>query len=374
MLLILKQSFSANNMSKILRIAHLVGPYVPVPPTKYGGTEQVIASLIKGLNQLGHESILFASGDSTVDCELISTCQEALFFAQSEETKPDHDVLVANARAIFFQKFEEYTKNNKIDIIHFHDPMFIDPLAIKDIPLVLTQHSITLPVDMDYYKERQHCNFVAISNNLKEATPFLNYVGMVYHGLETDDYPFVEKPEDYICFIGRFDHEKNPHLAIAMAQTLGIKIKLAGKIDYKGAKYFKKFIEPHLEDPLVEYLGELNFEQKVKLMSNSKCNIHPIGFREPFGLTVLESAYCGTPTLAFHRGSMPELIEQGRTGMVVEDVMEACSVIENCFAMHRDYISERSKSLFKYQRMTKEYEEIYQKIIDANSQKQKNNP
>jgi glycosyltransferase involved in cell wall biosynthesis len=356
-------------MSQKLRIAHLVGPYVSVPPTKYGGTEQVISSLIKGLTELGHESVLFASGDSKVDCELIPICEEALSFAKSVESKSEHDQLVNNARETFFHKLEEYTKTKKIDIIHFHDPMFVDPLSINKIPVVLTQHIITLPPEMDYYKERQNCNYVAISNNLKEATPFLNYVGMVYHGLETDRYPFVQTPKDYVCFIGRFDHEKNPHLAIAMAQTLGIKIKLAGKIDFKGQKYFKEFIEPHLQDPLVEYLGELNFDQKVALMGGSKCNIHPIGFREPFGLTVLESAYCGTPTLAFHRGSMPELIENGRTGMVVEDVMEACSVIDSCFAMHRDYISERSKSLFKYQRMAKEYEEIYHKIIDAKNQK-----
>jgi glycosyltransferase involved in cell wall biosynthesis len=351
-------------MSQKLRIAHLVGPFVPVPPIKYGGTEQVIASLINGLKELGHESILFASGDSVIDCELIPICDNSLSFAKSVDQKPAHDQMVQQARETFFQKLQEYQKTNKIDVIHLHDPIFVNPLEILGVPVVLTQHSITMPNEMEYFQSIKDCNFISISNNLQIATPFLNYVGMVYHGLETDRFPFVETPEDYISFIGRFDHEKNPHLAITMAQTLGIKIKLAGKIDYKGQKYFEEFIKPHLSDPLVEYLGELNFEDKIKLMSNSKCNIHPITFREPFGLTVLESAYCGTPTLAFNRGSMPELIEQGRTGMVVEDVMEACSVIEECFGMRREYISERAKSLFKYQNMAKDYESIYYKIIE----------
>jgi glycosyltransferase involved in cell wall biosynthesis len=352
-------------MQNKLNIAHLVGPYVSVPPVKYGGTEQVISSLIKGLKEIGHHSILFASGDSSsVDCELVPISGQSINFAKNVEGIPQHNILVEDSKTAFHQKLKEYIKTKKIDIIHLHDPTFVDPLLINvGIPIVLTQHSIALPSEMDYFQARKDFNYVAISHNLQSATPFLNYVGMVYHGLETDQFPFVEIPDEYVCFIGRFDNEKNPHLAISLAQTLGIKIKLAGKIDHKGQKYFEEMIQPHLEDPLVEYLGELNFEDKVKLMSKSKCNIHPIAFREPFGLTVLESAYCGTPTLAFNRGSMPELIEQGRTGMVVEDVMEACSVIDECFAMRREYISERAKSLFKYQNMAKDYEAIYNKII-----------
>jgi glycosyltransferase involved in cell wall biosynthesis len=350
-------------MPKQLKIAHLVGPFVSVPPFKYGGTEQVIASLIKGLSELGHESVLFGSGDSTIDCKLVPICETAISFAKTAEQKPAHDKLMEEAKETFFRVFEEYTKSNQIDIIHLHDLLY-DPLEFQKFPIIITQHSIALPTEIEYFRERKDCNFVAISNNLQVATPFINYAGMVYHGLETDKFPFVETPEDYICFIGRFDQEKNPHLAIELAKTLGLKIKLAGKVDLQGKKYFEEMIEPHLSDPLVEYLGELGFEDKIKLMGNSKCNIHPISFREPFGLTVLESAYCGTPTLAFNQGSMPELIEQGRTGMVVSDITEACSVIEECFGMRREYISERAKSLFKYQNMAKDYESIYYKIIE----------
>jgi glycosyltransferase involved in cell wall biosynthesis len=350
-------------MSSHLRVAHVVGPYVPVPPVKYGGTEQVISALITGLLENNHEPILFGSGDSRVNCELVPISETAISFAKSKEAKPAHDILVAQSLDLTYQKLKEMHLQNPFDIVHIHDPLFIDPLQLDYLPVVLTQHSIINVDELTYFQERKDCNYVAISNNLQEASPFLNYVGVVYNGLNPDQFAFTAEAEDYVCFIGRFDHEKNPHLAIEIALSLGIPIKLAGKIDFKGEKYFEEFIRPHLSNPLVEYLGELTFIDKIKLVSKSKCNIHPISFREPFGLTVLEAAYCGTPTLAFHRGSMPELIEQGRTGLVVEDVIEACSRLEECFSMHRDYISTRAKALFHYTHMTNEYLEVYAKVI-----------
>jgi glycosyltransferase involved in cell wall biosynthesis len=174
----------------------------------------------------------------------------------------------------------------------------------------------------------------------------------------------VTSPGDYVCFLVRFDREKNPHLAIQLATNLGVRIKLAGKIDFQGEEYFDDCIRPYLDHPLVEYLGELEFGQEVELIAHARCNLHPTGFREPFGLTVLEAAYCGTPTLAIARGSMPELIEVGRTGMLVEDFVEGYHQIEECFAMDRNYIAQRTRLLFNYRTMTREYLEAYRRVID----------
>ena len=175
---------------------------------------------------------------------------------------------------------------------------------------------------------------------------------------------FASSPENYLCFLGRFDWDKSPHLAIQLAISLGMPIKIAGKIDLGGDKYFKEQIQPYLSHPLVEFLGELSFPEKVALVSSAKCNLHPLlTRREPFGLTVIESAYCGTPTLAMRRGSMPELIKDGKTGILVEDFVEGSHKIEKCFSMDRKYIARRTRRHFNYKKMAEGYEKAYKKVL-----------
>jgi glycosyltransferase involved in cell wall biosynthesis len=142
-----------------------------------------------------------------------------------------------------------------------------------------------------------------------------------------------------------------------------MKIKLGGKLDYSSGEYFEKELKPLLKHPLVEYLGEMDRAQTIKLLSRAKCNLHPTGFREPFGLTVLEAAYCGTPTLAIKKGSMPELIKEGKTGLLVEDFVEGIHNLEKCFSMDREYIAKRARKMFNYQNMAKGYIRAYKKII-----------
>lgn len=192
----------------------------------------------------------------------------------------------------------------------------------------------------------------------------MKYVGVVYNGEDPNDFPIITKPENYICFIGRMDRDKNPHLAIQLAINLGMKIKLAGKVDYYGIDYFKEEVEFYLKHPLVEYLGELDSSERTELISYAKCNLHPTGWREPFGLTVMEAAYCGTPTLAIARGSMPELIEEGRSGLLVEDFVEGYSHIEECFKMDRRYIAQRARLLFNYKTMTTNYIQAYEEVLN----------
>ena len=341
-----------------MKIAIVSSWIVPVPPVKYGGTEQVIYYLISGLKELGHEVVLIGTADSKVDCKIIPLVDRATFFPlhkDQNESFKDNEI-------VYSQKTKDIINNlaNQIDIFHSHG---FDMTAFPKLPNVTTLHNTFSFANIDKFVDNKDLNFVAISNNQQESLPELNYVGVVYNGEDPQQFPVVLEPEDYVCFLGRFDREKNPHLAIQLAINKGIKIKLAGKLEYNGSSYFEEEVKPYLDHPLVEFLGEVDFEQKIKLLSNAKCNLHPTNFREPFGLTVLEAAYCGTPTLAVARGSMPELIEEGRTGILVEDFVEGYSQLDVAFELDRNYIATRSRALFNYQNMAKQYVKIYEKII-----------
>jgi glycosyltransferase involved in cell wall biosynthesis len=343
-----------------MRIAIVADPYIPIPPPKYGGVEQVIYYLIKGLQDAGHEPILLASADSKVDCELIPIAERSLPFPLTRQGLKEHRAQLRKAVQTTTRQLKSLLPG--IDLIHSHG---FDLSSFKDLPNVTTLHNNIMFNDLEYYLKRRDLPYVSISRNQQSACPELNYIDVVYNGEDPDEFPLVTQPGDYVCFLGRFDRDKNPHLAIQLAITLGIKIKLAGKIDFFGEDYFKDEIKDYFKHPLVEYLGELDFKAKTKLLSGAKCNLHPTNFREPFGLTVLEAAYCGTPTMAIARGSMPELIEPDRTGLLVEDYFEGRHRLKECFEMDRKYIALRARQLFNYRTMSQHYVDVYKKVIAA---------
>lgn len=343
-----------------MRIAIVAGPYVPIPPQQYGGIEQVVYYLIKGLQEAGHTPILLGPGDSQVDCEVLPIVDKALYFPRYKKDLAEHTRQVKKAERKTTQHLRQILP--RIDVIHSHG---FDVTAFKHFPTVTTLHNMIDLENVDYFLKRRHLPYVSISKNQQAVCPELNYAGVVYNGEDPEAFPIVEKPDNYVCFLGRFDRDKNPHLAIQLALSLGLKIKLAGKIDHHGEGYFEQEIEQYLKHPKVEYLGELGFDAKIELLSKAICNFHPTNFREPFGLTVLEAAYCGTPTLAIARGSMPELIEPGRTGVLVEDFAEARQYVAQCADMDRQYIASRARQLFNYQSMSEQYVQIYEAIIST---------
>jgi glycosyltransferase involved in cell wall biosynthesis len=346
-----------------MTIAIVASPHVPVPPKKYGGTERVIYYLIKGLSERGHKVILFAPGDSDVsglNCELVPIVDKHILFGLSDQEHIDilSQVEKINQRTRFLLK----ERLPEVDIIHSHG---FDLIDFQDFPNITTLHGMIILEDMDYFEKRTGLYYISISQNQQNAFPDLQYVGVIYNGLDPTDFPLKKQPKDYLCFVGRFDREKNPHEAIKLALQLEMPIKLAGKLDYLGKGYFEEEIEPYFNHPLVEYVGELGLKEKVKLFQNAVCNLHPTNFREPFGLTVLESAYCGVPTLAIARGSMPELIEDGRSGALVEDFAEGYHRMEEIMQLDREYISQRARLLFNYKTMSKQYEFAYQEVIET---------
>jgi glycosyltransferase involved in cell wall biosynthesis len=343
-----------------MRIAVVSSAYIPVPPPKYGGTEQVIYNLVKGLKEAGHEPILFAPADSQVDCEIIPIAEKSTYFGLTDEEK----LFIQQKQTEAKLKTKELLRENvdKFDIIHSHG---FDLIDFQDIPNLTTIHGAINFLNLESFEKRKHLYFVSISKNQQDSFPSLQYAGVAYNGLDYSPFPVVTEPEDYLCFLGRFDREKSPHLAIQLAIKMNIKIKLAGKVDFQGREYFENEIKPFLEHPLVEFLGELGLQDKIELVSKARCNLHPTSFREPFGLSVLEAAYCGTPTAAIARGAMPELIEKGRTGVLVEDMVEAYHHMQEVFEMDRNYIAQRARSLFNYTSMTKQYLVAYQKVIEV---------
>ncbi len=343
-----------------MKVAIVCEPYIPVPPVKYGGTELIIYYLIKGLQEQGHEPVLLAAGDSNVDCELIPIIDKAIYFPTKKKDLPSFKKKVEKVHEKTAKELRKL--QGRVDIIHSHH---FDLKNFQYFPNLTTLHGPIDLIDLQYYLERKNLFFVSISQAQQAGCPELQYMGTVYNGLDTSKFPVVTEPEDYVCFLGRFDREKNPHLAILLAINLGIKIKVAGKIDHQGDGYFEHEVAKYFDHPLVEYLGELAFDEKIELVSKAKCNLHPTGFREPFGLTVLEAAYCGTPTLAIAKGSMPELIEEGRTGVLVEDFVEGYHYMKSCFDMDRTYISDRARALFNYKTMTKQYIKAYQEVMNT---------
>lgn len=342
-----------------MRIAIVAGPFVPVPPPKYGGTERVIGHLIEGLKELGHEVILIGPADSTVDCTILPSVDKALWFPRHKKDRSAYDKKVRAAMEATYHLVKSV--QNKVDIIHSHG---MDMLPFRRFPNVTTIHNPLTLEQIPYYLRRRSLKYICISQNQTKVLPSLSSVGVVYNGLRPSEFPFIKRPKDYVTFIGRFDREKNPHLAIQLALSLGIKIKLAGKLDFLGDGYFESEIQPHLDNPLVEYLGEIGFDEKVELLAHARCNFHPTGFREPFGLTVLEAAYCGTPTLAISLGSMPELIINNKTGILVEDFVEGYEAYKRCLALDRKHIARYARDTFNYQSMSRDYVKLYQKTID----------
>jgi glycosyltransferase involved in cell wall biosynthesis len=349
-----------------MNIAIIAGPHLSIPPKQYGGIEQIIWHLIKGLQEAGHTPILLGTGDSEVDCELIPIAPTALHFPRYKKDVPAHQKLVRKAETTTRRMLRQIM--HRVDIVHSHG---FDMKNYSDIPNVTTLHNLIDLPNFKYYSDRKEMAHVTISKNQQAAFPELHYVGVVYNGENPRDFPIVSSPDNYVCFLGRFDRDKNPHLAIQLALSLGIKIKLAGKIDFAGEDYFEDEVAPLLKNKNVEFLGELDLKSKAELLGNARCNLHPTNFREPFGLTVLEAAYCGTPTLAVARGSMPELIEPERTGILVEDMIEGRHLLQKCFDMDRNYIASRARQLFNYKTMANHYVEIYHSVIQEFSLKNK---
>ncbi|HLI35660.1 MAG TPA: glycosyltransferase family 4 protein [Terriglobia bacterium] len=340
-----------------MRIAQVAPLYERVPPRLYGGTERVVSFLTEELVRLGHEVTLFASGDSITQARLISPCPQSLRLNRSCVDQLAHHILMLE------QVFRKYTE---FDIIHFHIDYLHFPLTRRqNWPHLTTLHGrLDIPDLVPLYQEFIEMPVVSISNAQRQPLPWLNWQGTVYHGLPLDLYQFHPGPGKYLAFLGRISPEKGVERAIEIAKRSGIELKIAAKVDRADREYYEAKIKPLLSHPLIEYIGEISDAEKDEFLGNAMALLAPVEWPEPFGLVMIEAMACGTPVVAFRRGSIPEIVDHGRTGVVVEDVDQAVQALESILKISRKSCREVFEERFPVSRMTENYVEIYERLLE----------
>ncbi len=320
------------------------------PPVHYGPWEQMASNLAEGLIKLGVDVTVFATGDSLTTGTLNAVIEEGY------ETKKGQDAKVLEC--LHISNLMEHA--DEFDIIHNHFDFL--PLTYSKLiktPMITTIHGFSSEnIIPAYQKYNDNTYYVSISNS--DRHPKLKYLDTVYNGLNTDDFALNLKPSEQLLFFGRIHPHKGTAEAIAIAKQSKRTLIIAGII--QDENYFKKEVEPHLNDD-IQFIGHAGPEKRNQLMGNSAALLHPISFDEPFGLSVAEAMLCGTPVIAFNRGSMPELIEDGITGFLVNDVAEATKAVEKLNIIKRSHCSETAKSRFSSETMAKSYFQLYQQIL-----------
>jgi glycosyltransferase involved in cell wall biosynthesis len=307
-----------------MRIGMIAPPWFPLPPRRYGGIEFVVSLLTEGLVERGHEVTLFASGDSRTEARLSAVFERAPF----EQIENGVHLEVA-------QSLEAYTLAREFDVIHDHDGIDSRVMGalvhrLVGTPVVATLHG---PADEATQRMlsslRQDLAFIAISDYQRQGFPDLRFVGTIPNAVDVEHQPFSAEKDDYFLFVGRMNPEKGATTAIEVAHRLGARLIMAGKVN-EGLEreYFAREIEPHLAEA-IHFRGEVDHETKVELYRRARCTLFPIQWPEPFGLVMIESLACGTPVIAFRHGSVPEIIEHGRTGFVVDTVDEMVAAAEH---------------------------------------------
>lgn len=342
-----------------LRIAQIAPLYESVPPKLYGGTERVVHYLTEELVSQGHDVTLFASGDSLTSARLVPACPRAL---RLDQTCSDQLVPHLMMMDQVLQRAEEF------DVIHFHIDYFHFPFSRAcHLPSLTTLHGRLDLCDLKpLYQRFYDAPLVSISHSQRKPIPNAHWVGNVYHGLP----PLALQPSSstaasngYLAFLGRISPEKRPDRAIAIALATGRKLKIAAKVDPADLLYFQSEIKPLLNHPNIEYIGEIDDHQKAEFLGNAYALLFPIDWPEPFGLAVIEAMQCGTPTIAFNGGSMPEIMKDGVSGFVVKDIPEAVAAVHRVASFDRNACRAYFESRFTSARMAMDYVAIYEKLF-----------
>jgi glycosyltransferase involved in cell wall biosynthesis len=341
---------------KIAQIAPLIES---VPPAFYGGTERVVSYITEELVRQGHEVTLFASGDSRTCAELVRGCERALRIDGRESHCLPHTV-------VLLEKVRQWA--DRFDVLHFHIDYFHFPLVRSFAGrTVTTLHGrLDLPGLWELYREFPEVPLVSISLDQRRPMPPVHWAGNVYHGLPRDLYGFTAAPRGgYLAFLGRICPEKRPDLAIEIARRAGRKLKIAAKVDRVDEAYFEARIRPLLDHPLIEFVGEIGEEKKGEFLGNAAALLLPIDWPEPFGLVMIEAMACGTPVVAFARGSVPEVIDEGVSGFVVDDVDGAVEAVRKLGILDRKAVRRRFEERFTVERMARDYVGVYRSLLEA---------
>jgi glycosyltransferase involved in cell wall biosynthesis len=340
-----------------VKIAILAPVWFAVPPSGYGGIEWVVSLLADGLTDAGHEVTLFASGDSRTKATLSSVFVEA------------PSALIGRTQPELLHGLNCYARADEFDIINDHTGMLGSVLgATVDTPVVHTVHG---PLDGEPGRIYElvdrlapQVGLISISMNQRKPKPNLNWVGNCHNALDFSVYPFKPTRGEYLLFLGRLSPDKGAHRAIAVAMQAGLPLKIAGKKqDPKEVRYFEELVQPHLVDG-IEYLGEVSHGEKVELLQNARATLFPIEWEEPFGLVMIESMACGTPVIATRWGAVPEVIEHGRSGIIVDDYRIIPVALEEADKLDPFDIRRYVEQEFSPERMVSDYLSVYRTFIE----------
>lgn len=342
-----------------MRIAQVAPLAESCPPRLYGGTERIACFLTEELVRQGHEVTLFASGDSRTSARLVSCVPQALRLSSDvQDFTPHHLAMVEQVR----RRLDDF------DIVHFHIDLFHCP-AVRSwsCPTVTTLHGrLDLPDLLPFYTIFGDIPLVSISNSQRGPLPPVNWVDTVYHGLPAGLLPFHPRGGDYLVFLGRISPEKRPDRAIEIAVRTGLPLKIAAKIDRVDRAYWHGEIEPLVNaHPNVEYIGEVNEAGKAELLGNAAALLFPIDWPEPFGLVMIEAMSCGTPVVAWNNGSVPEVLDNGVTGCIVDSMDAAAHAVYEVMRYNRAVVRARFEERFTVVRMANDYVRLYEDLIDG---------
>lgn len=340
-----------------MKIAQVSPLYESVPPKLYGGTERVVSYLTEALVELGHEVTLFASGDSVTNARLISSVPRALRLENSADMIAPH---VLQLRKVIEMAGE-------FDVIHFHTDYFHFPISkLCAYTHITTLHGrLDLPELQPLYSEFNDMPLISISNSQRNPIPYANWKGNVYHGLPEHLYSPGTGEEGYAAFIGRISPEKRVDRAIEIAGKAGLKIKIAAKIDRNDRDYYES-IRHLFKQPHVEFIGEIDEKAKNEFLGNAKMLLFPIDWPEPFGMVMIEAMACGTPVIAYPMGSVPEIIEPGKSGVIVSSIEEAVKAVNMIDSIDRKTCRETFEERFTSKRMALDYLALYKLVIAEN--------
>ncbi len=335
-----------------MRIAVLSPVSWRTPPRHYGPWESVVSLLTEELVRLGLDVTLFATADSVTSAELAAVCPRPY----SEDDSIDPKVAECLHIAAAFERAGEF------DLIHNHfDFLPLTYSGLVTTPVVTTIHGFSSPSIMPVYRKYNASTyFVAISE--ADKSPDLDYIATVHHGIDPGKFPFVGHAGDYLLFFGRIHPHKGAAEAIEVAKRVGMKLVIAGIVQDRD--YFRTRVEPHIDGTSVEFLGSVGPERRAEVLGGARALLHLISFDEPFGLSLVESMACGTPVIAFGRGSMPELIRHGETGFIVDGVDDAIDAFDRIDTIDRSACRDEVERRFTSARMARDYVRIYERILE----------
>jgi glycosyltransferase involved in cell wall biosynthesis len=344
-----------------MKIAQIAPLMESVPPRLYGGTERIVSHLTEELVGLGHDVTLFASGDSMTAATLAPCVPQALRLDPNvRDTIPYYMLMLDRVR----QRAADF------DILHFHIDQFHFPLfrPIAGRTVTTLHGRQDLPDLHPLYVGFDDMPLVSISNAQRRPIPNANFVATIHHGIPAGLHRLSAQARGgYLAFLGRISPEKRPDRAIMMARAAGIPLKIAAKVDRADEVYFRTQIEPLLKGSGVEFIGEINDKQKTQFLGDAQALLFPIDWPEPFGLSMIEAMACGTPVLAFRCGSVPEVVEDGITGAIVDTMDEAIAALPRVIALDRKKVRQRFEQRFSATRMAKDYVAVYRSLLAAQS-------